>query len=80
MNIQLKSLVKEYEMSVSVYNGFVKKRIKKMQPLLQFDKFRFEANKIYGLIGPNWAGKTTLLKIIAGLTKSSYGKVTYGEV
>ncbi|MGV8145615.1 MAG: energy-coupling factor ABC transporter ATP-binding protein [Alkaliphilus sp.] len=77
MNIKLKSVVKKYEKSVSVYNGYVKKRIKELQPVLQIDEFTFESNKIYGIIGPNGAGKTTLLKIIAGLIKSSYGEVTY---
>ena len=33
-----------------------------------------EEGKIYGLLGKNGVGKTTLMKIIAGLPKSNNGK------
>lgn len=42
------------------------------------DKVNLELNSstIYGLLGSNGTGKTTILKIIAGLIKSYKGKVT----
>ncbi len=37
--------------------------------------FTLEKGKIYGLFGPNASGKTTLMKILAGLTQPSSGQV-----
>lgn len=38
---------------------------------------RLEEGKIYGLLGENGSGKTTWMKMIAGLTKPSSGKIIY---
>lgn len=38
---------------------------------------RLEEGKIYGLLGENGSGKTTWMKMIAGLTKSTSGKIIY---
>ena len=38
-----------------------------------------EKGKIYGLFGPNASGKTTLMKILAGLAQPSSGKVMVGD-
>ena len=35
--------------------------------------FSLEEGKIYGLLGPNASGKTTLMKLIAGITQPSGG-------
>ncbi|GAH58979.1 unnamed protein product, partial [marine sediment metagenome] len=35
-----------------------------------------EKGKIYGILGPNGGGKSTFLKIAAGLLKPSQGKIT----
>ena len=37
---------------------------------------KFEAGKIYGLLGPNGSGKTTLMKIIADLHKQTNGEIS----
>jgi ABC-2 type transport system ATP-binding protein len=36
-----------------------------------------EAGRIVGLLGPNTAGKTTLLKVIAGLLRPDQGEIVY---
>lgn len=36
-----------------------------------------EAGRIYALLGPNGGGKTTLMKMIAGLTKQTAGTILY---
>ena len=36
----------------------------------------FEKGNIYGLLGENGVGKTTLLKLICGLQKPQYGEIT----
>ena len=37
---------------------------------------QFEVGKVYGLLGPNGHGKTTLMKVIEGLIKLNSGDVT----
>lgn len=39
--------------------------------------YSFEPGRIYGLVGPNGCGKSTLMKTAAGLLKSYSGNVTY---
>lgn len=36
-------------------------------------EFSLEKGKVYGLLGPNASGKTTLMKLIAGVTQPSAG-------
>ena len=40
----------------------------------------FEKGHIYGLVGPNGCGKTTLMRCIAGFTQPSSGTVTIDGV
>lgn len=35
--------------------------------------FRFQEGRIYGLVGPNGCGKTTLMRCICGFTKPTHG-------
>ena len=37
--------------------------------------FRIEPGEVFALLGPNRAGKTTLLKILLGLCRASAGQV-----
>lgn len=40
--------------------------------------FQLEGRKIYGLLGPNASGKTSLLSVLAGFRKPTSGRVTVG--
>lgn len=47
-------------------------------PTLNGVSFRVEAGEMVSIIGPSGVGKTTLLKIIAGLESHDGGELTYG--
>ena len=47
---------------------------------LQIDNFELKSERIYGLIGPNGCGKSTFIKIMAGLLEPSSGNVDYGNL
>ena len=40
----------------------------------------FEKGKIYGLLGPNGSGKTTVMKMIAGLYKPTKGSIMINDI
>ena len=44
---------------------------------LQIDSFELEQGRIYGLIGPNGCGKSTAMKLMAGLLSPDSGKIEY---
>lgn len=41
--------------------------------------FSCKAGEVLAVVGPSGGGKTTLLRMIAGLSKPESGKITYGE-
>lgn len=45
------------------------------RPILNNFNFRLDAGKILGLLGPNGCGKSTLMKLIAGLLVPDSGKI-----
>jgi ABC-type polysaccharide/polyol phosphate transport system ATPase subunit len=45
-------------------------------PALQAVSFTVAAGKTYGIIGRNGSGKSTALKLVAGITKPTSGTVT----
>ena len=48
---------------------------KKNQPLLESINLKMEYNRIYGLLGKNGEGKSTLLKLISGLSFPQSGQI-----
>lgn len=56
----------------------IKKSYKKQEVLKGID-MHFEEGRIYGLIGPNGVGKTTLIRIISGLSHADSGDIIYYE-
>jgi len=61
MIVQCKDLVKKY-ISKTAVNGV---------------SLELDEGKIYAILGPNGSGKTTFMKMIAGLVKPSSGTITY---
>lgn len=60
--------------AISVRN--VSKKLGPTQALRQVS-MQFEAEKMHGIIGPEGAGKTTLMRTLLGLLKPNEGKVEY---
>ena len=52
----------------------------KYQPVFKNISLNFEKGNIYGLLGENGVGKTTLLKLISGLQKPTAGECMVDEV
>jgi len=61
MILQCRDLVKKYYSKTAV-NGI---------------SFDLDQGKIYALLGPNGSGKTTFMKMVAGLVKPTSGSLTY---
>lgn len=49
----------------------------KEQSVLNEISMKLEKGKIYGIIGPNGVGKTTLIRIIAGMSQMDSGEIRY---
>lgn len=54
------------------------KAYKKNVPVLQNFNLAIPAGRIIGLLGPNGCGKSTLIKLIAGLLQPNSGEITVG--
>lgn len=61
-------------MTESIKVEQISKRFGK-KTVLQNISLTIEQGKIYGLIGPSGAGKTTLVKIIVGMDTADHGKI-----
>lgn len=53
---------------------------KKLSNILEDVSFEVEDSSIYVLLGLNGCGKTTLIKVLAGLLPYSKGSIKYGEL
>ncbi|HEV8248085.1 MAG TPA: ATP-binding cassette domain-containing protein [Polyangiaceae bacterium] len=49
------------------------------RPVLRNVSLRVESGSLYGLIGPGAAGKSLVLKVVAGLVRPEHGRVLVGE-
>jgi len=61
---------------ISIKVNNLSKKLKTTQALMNVS-LNFEEAKMHGVIGPEGSGKTTLMRIIAGLLKPNEGEVEY---
>jgi ABC-2 type transport system ATP-binding protein len=59
----------------------VKKLVKQYPGVIAVDKISFSIEKgtCFGLLGPNRAGKTTIVEMMEGIIKSNSGSILYKE-
>lgn len=62
----------------NLHKQFRNKRLKKVE-VLKGISFSFEEGEIYGLVGNNGVGKTTLLRTICGMTQPTSGKINFAK-
>ena len=76
------SAIKDADRSFVVVQDLVKsyKKSKHASDKLALDRLSFEvkAGELYGIIGPDGAGKSTCLAIMAGVMRSDGGRVMIG--
>ncbi|MDO9023989.1 ABC transporter ATP-binding protein [Zwartia sp.] len=60
-------------------NSALHVQIEQSSPMPLHGSFQCEAGELMALVGPSGAGKTSMLRAIAGLLKPTQGKVTIGE-
>ena len=53
---------------------------KKGNRILSDISFSIEPGQIYGILGDNGVGKTTLIQLMCGLLKPDSGKISYGDI
>ena len=78
---------------MAIIKKFRIKSFKQKKPILKLDNIslsfgsrqileniNFEINKgeIFGMLGPNGVGKSTIFNLITGLLKPDYGKIYFG--
>lgn len=63
-------------MSVGISTSSISKRLVSNQALTKVS-LEFSAGMIHGIIGPDGAGKTTLIRHLIGLLKADSGRITY---
>jgi ABC-2 type transport system ATP-binding protein len=61
--------------SLVVAEGVTKRFAAGVAPAIDDLKLRVEAGRVYGLVGPDAAGKTTLLRLMAGLLRPDEGRL-----
>ena len=52
--------------------------IEQTRPMPLVGAFRCESNELLALVGPSGAGKTSMLRVLAGLTRPARGRVVVG--
>ena len=88
--IEVKNISMKFNLGIekgfSLKQGFVdmfkkKEKINNDFWALKNVNFDVEKGEVVGFVGSNWAGKSTLLKVIAGVMKPTKGKVSvYGNI
>ena len=53
--------------------------IQQAQPMALCGAFRCEATELLALVGPSGAGKTSMLRVLAGLTRPQQGRISIGS-
>jgi len=73
--IKISNLYKYYHINETFLN--IRKKKNKKKIILENINYEFKTNNIYGLIGANGAGKTSLLKIISGINLPTKGEIKF---
>ena len=67
---KLSTLIYELKGLTKTYND---------QTVLNIGRLQFHRGTVYGIIGPIGSGKSTLMKIMAGIDKESAGTIKYND-